>query len=93
VVPAPSQRRQGSSHATLQQTPSAQKPVAQSAAVAHGLPRSGGVVPPAPPAPVPPIPTPPPPAGSVPVPVPPGSSVRDLQLIANAPRTASTHNA
>ena len=90
AMPGTSQCRQGSSHATLQQTPSVQKPLAQSAAVVHCSPSvSGRGVPRAPPVPVPPIPAPPLPTGSVPVPVPPGSSVRDLHPIANAPRTAS----
>jgi hypothetical protein len=83
------QERHGPLQATLQQTPSAQKPLGQSAGVVQGRPSPG--MPPPPPMPVPLIPAPPPPTGSVPVPVPPGSSVRDLQPIANAPRTASAH--
>jgi len=35
VLPAPSQRSQGRSHGELQQTPSAQKPLAQSAGEMH----------------------------------------------------------
>jgi hypothetical protein len=78
-------------HTASQQTPSTQNPLAQSPAVVHRSPSaSERGVPPAPPAPRPPIPAPPPSTGSVPVPVPSGESVRFEQPNANS--RANTDN-